>query len=90
MGILAWIIVGLVAGWLAEQFTGREHGLFKNLLVGVIGAMVGGFVFSTMLGFRYYPGINIATIVVATVGAVMFLWGMDWMRGRNRIEDHRR
>ena len=56
----------------------------------VIGAILGGFVFSTLLGFQYYPGINLATIFVATIGAVLFLWGMDWFRGRGRIEDRRR
>lgn len=43
MSIFAWIIVGLIAGWLAEQFTGRSHGLVTNLIVGVVGALVGGF-----------------------------------------------
>jgi len=81
MGIVAWIVVGLIAGWLAEQITGREHGLLKNLIVGVIGALVGGFLFSSLLGFSYYPGINLATVLVATVGAVVFLYVLDWLRG---------
>ena len=70
MGLIAWIIVGSIAGWLAEQFTGREHGLLKNLIVGVVGAIVGGAVFTSLLGFNYYRGLNLATIFVATVGAV--------------------
>lgn len=90
MGILSWIIVGLVSGWLAEQLTGREHGLLKNLVVGVVGALVGGFLFTGLLGFQYARGLNLATIFVATVGAIIFLWGLDWLRGRERISDHRR
>ncbi len=90
MGILSWIIVGLVSGWLAEQLTGREHGLLKNLVVGVIGALVGGFLFTGILGFQYGRGLNLATIFVATVGAVVFLWALDWFRGRDRISDQRR
>ena len=91
MSILAWIVVGIVAGWLAEQITGRQHGLITNLVVGVIGALVGGFVFSSLLGFSYDRGLNLATIVVATVGAVIFLWLLGIVRGRpqDRISDRR-
>ncbi|MGA7117438.1 MAG: GlsB/YeaQ/YmgE family stress response membrane protein [Hyphomicrobium sp.] len=85
MSIFAWIIVGLIAGWLAEQFTGRSHGLVTNLIVGVVGALVGGFLFGSLLGFEYQRGLNLATIVVATVGAVVFLFLMDWFRGRDRL-----
>ncbi len=84
MSILAWIVVGLIAGWIAEQITGREHGLLTNLLVGIIGAFVGGFLFSTLLGFEYREGFNIASIVVATVGAVVFLFILSWFRGEQR------
>ena len=73
MSILAWIIVGLIAGWLAERITGRNHGLLTNLIVGIVGAFVGGFLFSSLLGFRYEEGLNLPSIVVATVGAVVLL-----------------
>jgi uncharacterized membrane protein YeaQ/YmgE (transglycosylase-associated protein family) len=89
MSIFAWIIVGLIAGWLAEQFTGREHGLVMNLIVGVVGAVVGGFLFSSLLGFQYQRGLNLATIVVATVGAVVFLFLIDWFKGRRRLDNDR-
>lgn len=89
MGLIACIIVGVIAGWLAEQLTGRDQGLFTNLIVGVIGAMVGGFVFSTVLGFSYYRGLNVATIFVATIGAVIFLYLLDWLRGRGQLPHSR-
>lgn len=73
MSILAWIVVGIIAGWLAERITGRNHGLLTNLVVGVIGAFLGGFIFSSVLGFRYEEGLNLPSIVVATVGAVLLL-----------------
>lgn len=73
MSILAWIVVGLLAGWLAERITGRNHGLLTNLIVGIIGAFVGGFLFTSLLGFRYEEGLNLPSIVVATVGAVVLL-----------------
>lgn len=74
MGLFAWVFVGLVSGWIAEQISGREHGLITNLVVGVIGALVGGFLFGSLLGFRYDEGFNLATIAVATAGAVLLLW----------------
>jgi uncharacterized membrane protein YeaQ/YmgE (transglycosylase-associated protein family) len=78
MSILAWIVVGIIAGWLAEKIMGRDHSLLTNLIVGVVGAFVGGFLMSTIFGFRYTEGFNFASILVATLGAVVFLfiWGM--------------
>ena len=73
MSILAWIVVGIIAGWLAERITGRSHGLLTNLFVGIIGAFLGGFIFSSLLGFRYEEGFSVPSIVVATVGAVLLL-----------------
>ena len=73
MSILACIVVVLIAGWLAERITGRNHGLLTNLIVGMIGAFVGGFLASSLLGFRYEEGFNLPSIVVATVGAVALL-----------------
>ncbi len=48
MGVLAWIIIGLVAGWLATQILGGTGGLLYNLAVGLVGAVVGGFLFSKL------------------------------------------
>ena len=48
MGILAWIIIGLVAGWLATMLLGGRGGLFHNLAVGLVGAIVGGFLFEKL------------------------------------------
>ena len=71
MGILAWIVIGLIAGWLATQLLGGRGGLFYNLAVGLVGAIVGGFLFSKL---------NIAvtqdfwgSLITATIGAVIFL-----------------
>lgn len=73
LNILAWIVAGIIAGWLAERITGRSHGLLTNLFVGIIGAFLGGFIFSGLLGFRDEEGVDVASIVVATVGAVVLL-----------------
>jgi uncharacterized membrane protein YeaQ/YmgE (transglycosylase-associated protein family) len=76
MSFLAWMVVGIIAGWLAERITGRSHGLLTNLfvgIVGIVGALLGGFIFSSLLGFRYEEGFNVPSIIVATVGAVLLL-----------------
>ncbi|MFO1169342.1 MAG: GlsB/YeaQ/YmgE family stress response membrane protein [Hyphomicrobiaceae bacterium] len=85
MSIIAWIIVGLIAGWIAERIMGRDQGLLTNLVVGVIGAMVGGFIFSSILGFQYNQGLNLASIVVATVGAVVLLAIFGGLQARRGI-----
>ena len=72
MNLLAYIIVGIVAGWLAEKITGRNHGLIMNLIVGIVGASIGGFLASSLLGL-HAEGLNMATIAVATGGAVLLL-----------------
>jgi len=82
MSILAWLVVGIIAGWLAERITGRNHGLLTNLLVGILGAFLGGFVFSSLLGFRYEQGFNVPSIAVATVGAVVLLAILGRTRAR--------
>ena len=73
MNIIACIVVGIIAGWLAERITGRNHGLLMNLLVGVIGASIGGFLATSVLGLHFVEGFNIATVAVATGGAVLLL-----------------
>lgn len=73
MNLLACIAVGLVAGWLAERLMGRDHGLLTNLVVGAIGAVIGGFLFSRVMGFHYVEGLNLASILVSTVGAIILL-----------------
>lgn len=85
MSLLAWIIVGIIAGWLAERITGRNHGLLTNLLVGIVGAFLGGLIFSSLLGFRYEEGFNIPSIVVATVGAVLLLAVTGGFRQRRTL-----
>jgi uncharacterized membrane protein YeaQ/YmgE (transglycosylase-associated protein family) len=80
MTILSCIVVGILAGWLAERITGRDHGLLTNLFVGVLGSLIGGALFTGVIGFRYDEGFNIASIAAATVGAVILLLMFGGMR----------
>ncbi len=85
MSILAWIVVGIIAGWLAEKITGSNHGLLTNLIVGIIGAFIGGFLVSQLFGYRYVEGFNLPSILVATLGAVVLLFVLGLLRGRRTI-----
>jgi uncharacterized membrane protein YeaQ/YmgE (transglycosylase-associated protein family) len=80
-GLIAWLLVGVIAGWLAEQITGRQQGLLGNLILGLIGAFVGGLVFS-LLGVHGTAGF-LGSIVVATIGAVILIaLGRLFLRGQ--------
>ncbi len=71
MGVLAWIVIGLIAGWLAAKVTNAPRGLLRNLIIGLIGALSGGFLFSK-LGVRVVPDFW-GELITATIGAVVFL-----------------
>ena len=75
MGILSWIIVGLIAGVLAKWIMpGRDPGgIIVTILIGIVGAIVGGFVVGLFVGGDTITGINITTIIVATLGAILLL-----------------
>jgi uncharacterized membrane protein YeaQ/YmgE (transglycosylase-associated protein family) len=75
MGILAWIIVGLVAGFLASLvMRGGGYGIVGDIIVGMVGAVIGGFLAGTLLNIPdVMTGINITSIFVAFVGAVILI-----------------
>jgi len=71
-----WVIVGIIAGYLAKSVRGEgPQGLLGDLVVGVIGAFVGGWIFN-YFGYPGVTGLNLGSIVVAFVGSVVFLWGL--------------
>ena len=70
MGFIAWIVVGAIAGFLADKLTGSSEGLIMMIILGIVGGVVGGYVASTVLKIGDVNGINIESIVIATIGAV--------------------
>ena len=74
MGIIAWIIMGALAGWIASKIMGtdEEQGAFANILVGIIGALVGGFVFNAF-GGSGVNGFNLYSLLVVTLGSIVVL-----------------
>jgi uncharacterized membrane protein YeaQ/YmgE (transglycosylase-associated protein family) len=82
MSILAWLIVGIVAGWLAKMVIPGEapRGVLGDLVTGVVGAIAGGWIFN-YFGHPGATGVNIGSIVVAFIGAVVVLWLMRQVVG---------
>ena len=84
MSILAWIVLGLVAGFIASLLVNRRGGnLLLDLLLGVVGAFAGGFIV-TRLGYGGVSGLNLYSIIVATLGAVVVLFLYHLLEGRRR------
>ena len=84
MGILAWIVVGLIAGWLASQvMRGGGYGLIGDIIVGIVGALIGGFLAANLLNMpNAVNGINVTSILVAFVGAVILIAILRMVSGR--------
>ena len=85
MGILSWIIVGLIAGVLAKWIMpGRDPGgILVTILIGIVGAVIGGFLVGLVVGGDTITGINITTILVATLGAIVLLAVYRWFSRRS-------
>ena len=73
--IIAWIIVGAIAGWLASLVmrTNRQQGLLEDIIVGIIGGILGGFILDALNLGGDVTGINITSILVAFIGAIILL-----------------
>lgn len=82
LGILSWIIVGAIAGLLANMVMGGGgFGIIGSILLGVVGALVGGWLSTSILGLPYdVTGINLPSILVATGGAVVVLFVVGLLR----------
>lgn len=82
MSILAWIILGGVAGWLASllMHTDQSQGIFLNIVIGIVGAFMGGLVFS-MIGGDGVTGFNLYSLLVALLGSVLFIGILKAVRG---------
>jgi uncharacterized membrane protein YeaQ/YmgE (transglycosylase-associated protein family) len=73
MSLLAWLVVGLIAGFLGSKIVNRTgSGLVMDIVLGIVGAFVGGFIFN-QFGHSSVSGINLYSILVATVGAIVVL-----------------
>lgn len=84
MGIITWIIVGGIAGWLASLVVrGTGLGLIGDIIVGIVGGLIGGFLLSLLLpGSFSITGFNLGSLVVAFVGAIVLLLLVRLFTGR--------
>lgn len=87
MGLLAWLIVGLIAGWLAGMvMKGGGYGVVGDIILGIIGALVGGFLAATLFNIPdAVNGINVTSIIVAFVGAVIAIAIVRALPGRSPV-----
>ena len=82
MSIIAWLVLGLIAGFIASQIVNKSgEGLVLDIVLGIVGAEVGGFLFS-LVGAAPVTGFNIYSMIVAVVGAIVVLWIYHAITGR--------
>ena len=81
MGFIAWIVVGAIAGFLANLVMGSRGGVLMMVVLGIVGGLLGGFVAATILKVGTVNGINIESIVIATLGAIAVLFVVSLATG---------
>lgn len=86
MGIVAWIVLGAIAGFIANLIMGSREGLVMMIVLGIVGAVVGGFIAGTVLGIADVTGFNLTSLVVAVFGAIVtiFVARLFLSRGASR------
>ena len=80
VGVIGTILIGILAGWIAQKVMRRDHGLLTNLIVGLVGAFIGGWL-ATELGIERNAGV-IPSLVTATIGAIILLFFVGLFRRR--------
>ena len=71
MSIIAWIVLGAIAGWITNMIMGGGEGVLMTIILGIVGALVGGYLAGSVLGIADVTGLNIESIIVAVVGAII-------------------
>jgi uncharacterized membrane protein YeaQ/YmgE (transglycosylase-associated protein family) len=84
MTLVAWLVVGAVAGFIASEIMGTREGLVMMVVLGIVGAIVGGWVAADLLKIANVTGINLTSIVVASIGALIVIVVYDSLVGRRR------
>jgi uncharacterized membrane protein YeaQ/YmgE (transglycosylase-associated protein family) len=82
VGIVAWIVLGAIAGWITNLIMGGGEGVIATIVLGIIGAVVGGWLAGTVLNIADVTGVNIQSIVVAVIGAVIVVAAYRFFMGR--------
>jgi uncharacterized membrane protein YeaQ/YmgE (transglycosylase-associated protein family) len=82
VGIIAWIVLGAIAGWITNMIMGGGEGVIATIILGIVGAVVGGWLAGTVLKVADVTGINVESIVVAVIGAVIVVAVYRMVAGR--------
>ena len=84
MGIIAWLVFGALAGWVASMIAGTNErmGCFLNIIVGIVGAFIGGFLYSLLTGTEFVARFDITSFIIAVAGAVILLLIVTGFRRR--------
>jgi uncharacterized membrane protein YeaQ/YmgE (transglycosylase-associated protein family) len=85
MTLLAWVVVGAIAGFIASEIMGTREGLVLMIVLGIVGAVVGGWVASDIFKIADVTGINLTSVIVAVVGAVIVIAVVNSFSGRRRL-----
>ena len=85
MGIIAWIILGAIAGFITNLLMGGKEGVIATVILGIVGAVVGGFLAGTVLKVADVTGVNVESIVVAVIGAVIVVAVYRLVMGRRTV-----
>ena len=74
MSIIAWIVLGLIAGWLAGTIMrGSGYGIIGDIVLGILGAIIGGWITGAVLGADLVNGFNVVSVIVAVIGAIILI-----------------
>jgi uncharacterized membrane protein YeaQ/YmgE (transglycosylase-associated protein family) len=86
LGIISWLVVGAVAGYIAGFLVKGDEslGVIGHVALGIVGAVVGGFLAGLLTGGDYLTGFNVSTVVVAVIGAIIAVVGYGFVTGRAR------
>jgi uncharacterized membrane protein YeaQ/YmgE (transglycosylase-associated protein family) len=85
MSVIAWIILGLIAGWIGSKIVNKSgQGMLLDIVLGIVGAVVGGVLFN-FFGAAGVTGLNIYSLIVAVIGAVIVLWLYHQLSGRRAL-----
>ncbi len=78
--VIFWIVLGGIAGWIASLITGSDRSIVGDIIVGILGAVLGGWIFS-LIGGRGITGFNLSSFLVAILGSVLLIWILHAVRG---------
>jgi uncharacterized membrane protein YeaQ/YmgE (transglycosylase-associated protein family) len=84
VGIIAWIVVGAIAGYIAAFIMHTQNGIVLTIILGMVGAVVGGYLAGMFLNLKDPTGINVETIVVSVIGAVIVVFVANLLLGGGR------